>query len=1344
MLPENTKPPKKNRTPSRCREWERERRIRFNNAINELGQLLNKTENSNENVSLPKIDIIQKAIVSIKKFMLEMLAHQVKLEKNKQNYKDASTQISKSIKTKLKGVKDATIKDSVNIEHENVKADYAGGYKLPKILPRSTVGDKPGPDKTIVVLPVAPYVIPQRPLFFPAAPPAFVVLDSTLQQPNRSTVPIVTRMSNESTRTTMVNIVPITAFSHPLSVTKAKKTKNTDKIPSKTNNDTIVKKPTKIVRKAKITKEKQSQQKKAIVVEVSKETQPNKIGMSISNSISPCTPMSNPDESTAENCAKSKGADVEITNIHKTSKSALSTNREAVKCNSDYNTETQDDSNAHSILSNKKQNVLDHTTAVVKDKVQVNVCCDSARTKDEIHEIKDKNDKMSTILDTSLCENTVDTGNARLELAEELLASSPTAAFLMSFPLVSGNRAESPTEEAQHVTNAASNKGTEESRENCEGTPQTSTYLIKPTQEETKLNKTVSKTHIESNSHKEILNPKINDNISMSKHTEFKNPALSSTSTENPFLNLPIPPILPTSCSLPDPIFTLDFDCNLNKTTHPSQTSHVSNNNFLYKSETFTAGKGSIYSTSSISAGHDFNTFSSLYPCAMEKYTSKNKTNYTTVEDNIMKAHTSRLTYDIDLGWSHKSFDFVNCTTTSNTFSKDNTYTTTSAPFSSTYNPFNPEFHVPLISSSNKKDNVAKATSYVDTVTNLYSQPSTLWTDEIPFYGSNNINTSKAFVNKQQYYQPSEHMPMPINPKNSVKTFGSKIHVEQTNDNKNSNEQMVQHVPEKYSKKIPSKMPINWMTSETKSLQNNGYNVLNIETKNTSNSRNLYGSLGQQSSKKQEQCDTNYFPLPIHNFSTPIPQEDFQMWPSARPLATAEISIDPPPINLPTLVGDLALGPHEKKRNIDISNRAVGPHLDTPNCNNFFSVTQLMNRSSENMGSRYQSNNIDMTNKINTKQSSGQYPSDKPTVPLLDTHFMQSGYSLNDSKLPNSFNSVPQYPNVKTKSIKPPSDKNTKGQKNNNYSAEALLRGGTCTQKMVDSSMPSKFIMTQQKYHDFNTGQETPVAQVSHFPPILDYPENGYSSQQFTGTSLYSSTTNTMSTSFYSNFIPGGTNLMSTNYNASNFSGDFIDYNQNPECNYSSHKYEEFKPRNSTISNQEKLPSTNYKASRRENITKHKLECTKKESNKKYPSKRPKISHETEDWVDGSNLFWQNRVQSKKQGGGIADELTFPNFVSNQVPSQYQPEFFNSHIMASNVQGVTPNMDRSITSFPPSSRANFNLSTIFPEITMTRRTLVGGGGHSVQQCPRLATCSRHRSLKTPTPTTVALLHPPRS
>lgn len=62
---------------SRCREWERARRNKFNEAISKLGEIVKSIQKSNnpaedsEDVQYPKIEIIQKAIIYLNNFVQE-------------------------------------------------------------------------------------------------------------------------------------------------------------------------------------------------------------------------------------------------------------------------------------------------------------------------------------------------------------------------------------------------------------------------------------------------------------------------------------------------------------------------------------------------------------------------------------------------------------------------------------------------------------------------------------------------------------------------------------------------------------------------------------------------------------------------------------------------------------------------------------------------------------------------------------------------------------------------------------------------------------------------------------------------------------------------------------------------------------------------------------------------------------------------------------------------------------------------------------------------------------------------------------------------------------------------
>ncbi|KAF9802363.1 hypothetical protein SFRURICE_009045 [Spodoptera frugiperda] len=1312
------------RTQSRCREWERARRNKFNDAINKLGEIVKAIQKSNnpedcEDVQYPKVEIVQKAIIYLNNFVqektqwkAEILALQVQLDtaksKNSQT-KDASTQVCINLIKKRKDskyVKLCRLKKAKNKQEKpqiKISPPVETSTKLPILLPRS---NKKGPENTIVVLPAAPYIFPQRPLLFPSVPPAIVLIDQNLQTLNKATVPIVNRNNGDITKTTMVNILPISAYSRPLSATKSKKSN------VKLKND-ISKKSTKKIKAVGTVKETPktvevkdnpvTSKESKITESPSNETKKNdKLVLSKDKKNESSKVITTDQQAKADNIQKDINTNMEKSDSKtnasdkvssKTGDHEMPNNVDKPKC-----TETVTKEILTPAVASTSTAAITNTNNVPNTN-ETNKPNKILNEKEIIPESKESS-KLPNILplDTTLCDNVVDGGNARLELAEEFLATSPTAAFLMSFPLVSGNRADSPAEEHGHNTAQAITKDNNHKR--TELVPPVVPYFEKPSNNDIKV-KPVAKlpetcnTANKQNEPQKCVNVVTKESSNITSVTKsFNAVTMPNVSNENPFLNLSAPSIITTSCTLGDTTFGLDFDCNISKSMPSQSTGYASSNNFFYKGDPFS--KSAIYSTSSITSTHEFNGLG-LYPCAMEKYTSKNKPEFSGVDDNLMKIGSSRLTYDIDLGWSHKGLDFVNCPTTTNTFNKDTILTTTAAPYTSSYNPFNPDFHVPLVPNSNKKDNSNKPTSsFADTITSFYSQPANLWTEDAPFY--TNSNMSKSLTSKNQNYTTFDPVHTNVNVKiNTNKHYEPKVaEVSVESGIKTGNNVVTQHIPEKYTKKSPSKMHINWMTSETRSVQNN-CNPIHPQTKEPHKA--TYNQIEHPVNKKQDHNEGNYFPISMHNFPPQVPQDEFQVWPSTRPLGTTEISIDPPPINLPTLVGDLALGPHDKNRKVDATNRGV-PHSDIQNCGNFLSVTQLMNRSTDNMHSRYQIPNIDTSKTGSGKQNTNHFTNDnnRKTMPHLENHMSQPCYVFNDPKLVNTYESMThsQFAPTKTKSNSK-TEKSSKTQKNNNYSTEALLRGANATQKIQDNS--AKFMMPPQKYTDFTTPQDSAVAQVSHFPPILDYSDNSYATQQFSGTTLYNTTTNTMSNSFYTNFMPGSSNLMSSNYASGPFTGDFIDYNQSAECNYGNHKYEELKMRNNpTMFQSEKVPPT-YKSSRRESATKHKLECSKKESSKKYQSKKAKITNEVEEWND-PHLFWQNKTLNKKHPNLMAEELPFPNYVGNQMPSQYQADFFNSHLMPANVQGMGHNVDRSLASFPVTSRANFNLSTIFPEITM--------------------------------------------
>lgn len=62
---------------SRCREWERARRNKFNEAINKLGEIIKAIQKSNspsedsDDVQYPKIEIVQKALIYLNNYVQE-------------------------------------------------------------------------------------------------------------------------------------------------------------------------------------------------------------------------------------------------------------------------------------------------------------------------------------------------------------------------------------------------------------------------------------------------------------------------------------------------------------------------------------------------------------------------------------------------------------------------------------------------------------------------------------------------------------------------------------------------------------------------------------------------------------------------------------------------------------------------------------------------------------------------------------------------------------------------------------------------------------------------------------------------------------------------------------------------------------------------------------------------------------------------------------------------------------------------------------------------------------------------------------------------------------------------
>ncbi|CAH0748123.1 unnamed protein product, partial [Diatraea saccharalis] len=479
----------KSRTPSRCREWERQRRNKFNEAISKLGEIVKNmckaqsTGKETENIQYPKIEIIQKATLYLTnsvqentQLKAEILALQVELDviKNKVK-KDASTQVIISVCRKnpntkySKSVKQQKLKRNALKEKPNLNPNLTIETNtlkqkpiqiLPQLLPKTNVNNnKRSPENTIVVLPASPYIFPPRPLLFPTVPPAIVLVDSGLQTLNKFSNPVVNRNSGDVTKTTMVNILPISAYSRPLSATKVKKNATKSKKDNKKSFKSS--KTTEKIVEPEENKESDAQSKDVTDNNVKDDS--NKVSHNNSNTTIKANSCEGVKHDAAENIGLSKNSvsSNEISEINiKTDKTTVITKTSSSQSNETDKIKEKDkdiddcskktqvchipdkkpaqctsskiEKSSNTILSSESSSKSNKTTSAEKASLQID---------------KDKENKLPNILETTLCDTVVDGGNARLELAEEFLAASPTAAFLMSFPLVSGNRADSPADE---------------------------------------------------------------------------------------------------------------------------------------------------------------------------------------------------------------------------------------------------------------------------------------------------------------------------------------------------------------------------------------------------------------------------------------------------------------------------------------------------------------------------------------------------------------------------------------------------------------------------------------------------------------------------------------------------------------------------------------------------------------------------------------------------------------------------------------------------------------------------------------------------------------------------------
>ena len=433
------------------------------------------------------------------------------------------------------------------------------------------------------MLPATPYIFPQRPVIFPQ-PPTIVLVDANLQPINKTTtIPVIGRNGNDITKTTMVNVLPISAYSRPLSE-KSKRNSN----------------------KARTSATKKSSKKVNHTIDI-KEASDSNIKKCNEKSENKCVEEKNSDPD-KEVIPDSKTEDLEINKSNISEETPDEDSNKTTKNippsdivpenKTEKDNVTRDTHNSDKLLSVPKCADPSPTKASSKklpeQSIQNMSKAVSIGTLDNkpdkippdkpTQEFKNKDNKIQNILDTTICENVVDGGNARLELAEEFLAASPTAAFLMSFPLVSGNRADSPADDTQ----APNSK---ENHQRTETLTQPVSYFEKTNvpQNKTKLNNKSENDNSTNVNNPVTKSSELKYESNKSAEVKVSSSVSSFVTNENPFLNLPLPSVIPTTCTLTDASFTIDFDCTGSKSGTSQVTTYSSTtNNIFYKCKTKT------------------------------------------------------------------------------------------------------------------------------------------------------------------------------------------------------------------------------------------------------------------------------------------------------------------------------------------------------------------------------------------------------------------------------------------------------------------------------------------------------------------------------------------------------------------------------------------------------------------------------------------------------------------------------------------------------------------------------------------------------------------------------------
>lgn len=1425
-------PTRKNRTPSKCRDWERDRRNRFNAAIFRLRALVIENEiqtgdahdGSGSVPNLSKIEILQKAILVItelkdQKFKLngEILSLKVKLEKleatchevkSRSNSKSVNvdeTKPSPPLKpntrpleqTKYKGHRknvnliatkqDKTLKRNNETNKNNAKTTPPAIFKkkhkfkqlrlqkssLTNILLKSSLKfnrKKEVPmscaDKTLVLLPGTPIVMPPRPFILPAQPPTILLLPTGFPQVARNAFPILPRQTHcDVTKTTMVNKLPIPAYSYPLSV--AKKHNKTSPIIDK---NTTAPRVVDVIQRRFL---KASRQKQMLPKNKIQKSEANKENCPSDKSSD--TKAVEKEQSIIED--RKGGGEKEPQVGNEISKEPSEATKSKPKKDQldqylDNNDKTPDDNTLLKsnidISDEQHQSIVMETSSLnlkeKKDKEEKNTSRASTETKvaekenmvNSIHkpfEISNqeqiqKSVKSTNLLESTICENNVDGGNARLELAEEFLAASPTAAFLLAFPLVSGARPDTPSDDpvtssSSHVAISTVSTSTVSVTTSQTSSTNLDSFFAKQSNMRSiqKDVKPTQKTSAQYPSHDKIkvLDDKhlFNDKYTMSSSSKKFTNSTSNSITDfmyPPFTMQPAPSTTSTSYSLSEPVYTMENDPFFHKNIIPPLSQSFINAMHPTKADTNLVLKNNSTNVFSNVGNGDLNNCTNYFPCAVEKYSSKgSKGDFTNMDDvNNMKLGSSRFSYDFDVMLPQKSYEYSNPVTTSSSLAKDfilsvpSSYTNTN---SMAYNPFNTDLHLPYMTNStttssnvNKKCSKTLPSFYSD-ITNLYSQTPTLWSEDITYHNNHiksntlpkgttwpSLGTEQSSENKLLTGAKSDlkHNILPLQ-----KHYGNTSYRPAVLD-------VDQLLPEKTNKKSPTKTHVNWMTSELRSLQNHNYDIYHSETKDakqqcTPINEAQFGD-NSQSHKKQDAVENNTLAVAMPSFSSQMIPEEFhqQSWPNTRGTNLADVFVEPPPLNLPTLVGDLALGPQpiglvpERRRSSDKLPRSTAAQTDILHGNaNFFSVSHLVDRTLDNISAPRSAVPLPIDNHKPSKTKSDNmfiYPNVSSEraqmIGLNDPNHQPCYYYNNEVKPATVAAPMENYQQNKSKITQKSTPKSNK----TNYSAEVLMHGVPQNNQKYPELYPGlKLSNSNQKcFQDMNTTlPDAQFSQVSHFSSILDYAENSFTPQQFTGNALYSTNSNAMTPSFYSNYMPGSSNIMSTNYSgAAGYSTDFVDVPPSSECNFTYPRYDNYKVRNSiNCLSDDKYTMEHSKISipTRES-TKHKLETSKKDLSKKSQSKRSKIDNENWNLMP-ENSFWPAKSAAKRNASILPDDIFSTTFPSNHTHPYNMSDIFNSHTVAPMLPIASTSNTRSSVSYTAnSSRANFNLSTIFPEI----------------------------------------------